>query len=174
MSDGPTPIIFDTTVLSNFARSRSINWLVQTTMIPVTVPAVERELQRGRDEGYDYLQPALDWLKHGELTPSEPINEIRVLRPTPPDHEPEAVAKLDRGEAHALRGAWPDWVLATDDLDARQLSKKHDVSVTGSVGILADGVSRDKLTVELADNWLETWEEAGYRSPVESITELLD
>ncbi|WP_276299713.1 hypothetical protein [Halorussus lipolyticus] len=173
-SEGPTPIVFDTTVLSNFARSRSINWLVSATAIPVTVPEVERELQRGRDEGYDYLQPALDWLKPGESAPEDSVTEIRVLEPTPVDGEPDPIARLDRGEAHAFRKTWPDWVLATDDLDARRLAKEHEVGITGSVGILADGVARDELTVETADDWLETWERAGYRSPVESIEELLD
>lgn len=173
-SEGPTPIVFDTTVLSNFARSRSVSWLVSATAIPITVPAVERELRRGRDEGYDYLQPALDWLKHGELAPNDSATEIRILEPTLSDGEPDAIAKLDRGEAHALREAWPNWVLATDDLDARRLAKEHEVGVTGSVGILADGVARDELKVEAADDWLETWERAGYRSPVESIAELLD
>lgn len=173
-SNGPTPIVFDTTVLSNFARSRSIRWLVCTTAVPVTVPAVERELRRGRDEGYRYLQSALDWLRHAESVPETPTNEMCVLDSTPPNHGPEGATKLDPGEADALRGAWPDRVLATDDLDARRLAGKSDVEVTGSVGILVDGVSRGELSTETADEWLRTWERAGYRSPVDSVTDLID
>lgn len=169
----PTPIVFDTTVLSNFARSRSISWLVHTTAIPVTVPAVEYELKVGRDEGYQYLQSALDWCRDGEGTPDRPIDEIRIVRPDASTNLPEAVEQLDYGESEALRSAWPDRVLATDDLDARRIAKMHDVGVTGSVGVLADGVEQTDLSVDTADEWLRTWENAGYRSPIESVAELL-
>lgn len=173
-SEGPTPIVFDTTVLSNFARSRSIAWLVRTTAIPVTVPTVERELEAGRNEGYQYLQSALDWLRRGESAPERPVEEIRIVKSYSSADLPEGVEKLDRGEADALRGAWPEWVLATDDLDARRFAEKHGVEITGSVGILADGVARSDLTITTADEWLQTWEKAGYCSPVESVAELLD
>ncbi|WP_132058176.1 hypothetical protein [Halorussus amylolyticus] len=173
-SEGPTPILFDTTVLSNYARSRSMEWLVRTISIPVTVPAVERELKRGRKEGYEYLQSALDRASHVETVPDGPANELSVVEPPSTVDVPESVSKLDVGEAHALRGTWPNRILATDDLDARRLARDCDVAVTGSVGILVDGVERDELPMDVADEWLETWREAGYRSPVESVTEILD
>lgn len=172
-SEGPTPIVFDTTVLSNYARSRSMEWLVHATGIPVTVPAVEGELKDGREEGYEYLQSALDRTRRAETVPDGPADELLVVEPPSTPDVSEPVSKLDLGEAHALRGAWPDRILATDDLDARRLAEDCSVAVTGSVGILADGVERDELPTSVADEWLQTWRNAGYRSPVESVAELL-
>ena len=174
-SEGYLPIVLDTTVLSNYALSNAIEWLVQAVKIPVTVHAVRQELENGVKEGYEYLENAITHMELMDSVPNAPRNKISVvnLGGLPRNDAPEAMKKLDRGEAHALYKAWPEGILATDDLDARKLAKKRDVYVTGSVGLLADGVLRDELSTDTANEWLQTWEEAGYRSPVESVTELL-
>ena len=56
------PVCLDATVLSNFASSETVDQLIAILDRPVTVPAVEAELERGRSEGYDFLEDALDSL----------------------------------------------------------------------------------------------------------------
>lgn len=175
-SSEPTPIVLDATVLVNYARTDSVDWLSRTVSIPVTVHAVRQELMIGRQHGYAFLDSALDRLTPVDETPREPTDAIGVvpLGGLPRNDAPESIEKLDHGEAHALYRAWPDGTLATDDLDARRLAKRRHVNVTGSIGILVDGIERGKLSVEVADQWLETWRDGGYYSPVESVTELLN
>jgi predicted nucleic acid-binding protein len=83
--------------------------------------------------------------------------------------------RVDTGEAEALAAAIHfDGVVATDDMAARKLARERDISFTGSVGILADGVHRDELDVKTADRWLSEWVRiAGYHSPIETVGELL-
>ncbi|WP_049901268.1 hypothetical protein [Halococcus agarilyticus] len=83
---------------------------------------------------------------------------------------------LDRGESYALAATRErSGTLATDDRPARELAAERDVELTGSVGILVRLVLRDELSVREADGILERWVEAGrYRSPVESVREVLE
>lgn len=175
-SNGPSPIVLDTTVLINFARTDSVDWLAETISIPVTVDAVTRELGDGLWEGYESLESVSEYIEYVDGVPEEPVDAICVvpLDGLPRNDAPVEIEKLDRGEAHALYYAWPDGTLATDDLDARDLAKKGGVHVTGSIGILVDGVERGALSVETADEWLEVWRDAGYYSPVETVSELVE
>jgi predicted nucleic acid-binding protein len=167
MPDGyPVPIFLDATVISNFASTDSIEFLVSVLESPVVVPAVRDEIEQGRQFGHDYLDSAVEAFR-GELRISD----------DPPEREDEQFReRLDAGEADALRGAAEhDGTLATDDLAARRLASERNVPVTGSIGILVLGIGRGHIDSETADEWLETWRETrGYYAPVESIREVLD
>lgn len=170
-----TAVVLDTTVLSNFARTDSVDWLADTLSLPVTVHAVRQEVEQGREEGYEYLDSVLarfELVEAAEETSNGMIGVV-PLGGLPRNDAPESMEKLDRGEAHALYGAWPEGTLATDDLDARRLARKRSVYITGSIGILAYGVLVDELSLATADGWLEIWEDAGFYSPVESVSELV-
>lgn len=164
MSTEEPPVVFDTVVLSNFAASESIDWLCSQFSAPRTVNAVERELRRGRTEGYTFVERAIDALE-AEITVLE-ADETIVERFS--EH-------VDTGEAEALAAALQsNGIIATDDMAARELAREHDIQTTGSVGILADGVQRNELDSETADRWLSTWiQVTGYYSPIDSIEELL-
>lgn len=170
-----TAVVIDTTVLSNYARTGSVGWLTDVLAVPVTVPAVQAEVRTGYREGYDYLAPVLARFERVDEAGDVPADAIGVV-PSGVGSRAESPAwlsELDRGEAHALSGAIPGGVLATDDLDARTITKGLDVTVTGSIGILAYGVERDRLSLETADGWLRAWEEYGFYSPVDSVAEVL-
>jgi len=171
---GPSRIVFDTTVLSNYARSDGVDWLTEVVSVPVTVSTVRDELAQGIDEGHDFLQAAVEALVPIDSVPAEPRDSIAVVSiPESSRSGSRGFGKdLDPGEARALHCAEPDGVLATDDLDARQLATKRGVEVTGSIGLLAYGVQRGDVSTETADEWLGTWRSAGYYSPVESVAEL--
>ncbi|WP_222912703.1 hypothetical protein [Natrinema sp. SYSU A 869] len=61
------PVILDATVLSNFASTESVTWLTSVLENLTTVPAVERELQRGPESGYTYLENALKAIETGQI-----------------------------------------------------------------------------------------------------------
>lgn len=154
-----SPIVLDTTVISNLARSDDIALLDVFDERIVTVPVVIDELQTGIDDhGYTFLTRAL-----GTLEVVEDENEPG-----------ESLDRLDPGETHALQLARErDGSLATDDLAARTVADELDIPVTGSLGVLARAVHERALGEEEADERLQQWIDSDYRSPIESITEVL-
>lgn len=168
MSEGRL-LVLDATVISNFASSCSLEWLSRQIADPVVPVAVYRELQRGREAGYEFLRDALAFCEY----PTVRIERTAVARGGA-NERPHADI-LDDGEAATLTYAEEaNGVLATDDGIARRTARSRSVPVTGSVGLLADGVNDDSITVERADQWLQTWvEERGYYAPVETVSQAL-
>lgn len=160
------PIFLDATVLSNFASTDAVEFLVAVLESPVVVPAVRDEIERGRTLGHEYLASAVAAFDEGL-----PVGDVPAETTAVQIHD-----RLDTGEAEALRGALEhDGTLATDDLAARRLANELSVPVTGSIGILVLGVERGRIEVETADAWLDTWSNnRGYYAPVESVREIFD
>lgn len=159
MKEFQSPVVLDATVLSNLAYTDDLALLDHLTATCVTVEAVNQELRAGINS-YDELARAVDAV---ELTSShKPTDAIRTA--------------LDRGEAHALQAAIDhDGILATDDLPAREHAADRGVPLTGSVGILVRLVTQRDLTADEADHILQQWiSEYRYRSPVESVHDVLD
>lgn len=154
-----SPVVFDTTVLSNLAHSGDITLLEDFDEQLVTVPAVTDELHAGIDEyGHSFLTPALD-----------------ALTVVAPDREPDTtLAGLDPGETEALHLAHEHGgSLATDDRAARTVAGDLEIPVTGSLGVLVRAVHQGVIDRDDADTCLQQWQDGGYHSPVESISELL-
>ena len=167
MPDGyPQPVFLDATVISNFASTTSVEFLVHLLEAPIVVPAVRDEIERGVKHGHEYLTSAVEAFDNGLAVSDVPPEIGRVTL-----HE-----RLDPGETEALRGAVErNGTIATDDLVARRLATELDVSVTGSVGLLVLGNEREHIDSETADEWIDTWRtERGYYAPVESVTERID
>lgn len=60
MPDGyPQPVYLDTTVISNFASTNSVEFLVHVLEAPVVVSAVRDEIERGVEHGHEYLTSAV-------------------------------------------------------------------------------------------------------------------
>ncbi len=162
----PQPVFLDTTIISNYASTNSIEFLVDVLEAPVVAPAVRDEIEQGVEFGHEYLISAV-----------EAFDDGLILSDVPPEMERISLReRLDRGETEALRGAVErDGTIATDDLAARRLATESDVPVTGSVGLLVLGIKREHIGTETADEWIDIWRtERGYYAPVESVTELLD
>ena len=51
----PQPVVLDATVLSNFASTDGVSLLATVLELPVVVPTVRDELERGLDAGHEYL-----------------------------------------------------------------------------------------------------------------------
>lgn len=168
MTEPSPPVFLDATVLSNFASSGSLGWLVALLNRPAAVQTVRDELERGREHGHRFLDDAIEVLGEGI-----PLLEVNGDTASPEDHEIRQ--RLDAGEADSLRGALKHGgTLATDDLAARRLASEYDVPVTGSIGLLVLGTGRDALDVDTANEWLATWrDERGCYAPVETVEEAL-
>lgn len=160
------PVFIDATVISNFASTNSIDFLVHILEAPIVVPAVRDEIERGTKHGHRYLTSAVEAFDAGLGVSDVPSAERDVKL-----HE-----RLDPGEAETLRGAVErDGTIATDDLAARRLATELNIPVTGSIGLLVLGIKGEHINSETADEWLAVWrDERGYFAPVESVTELLD
>lgn len=155
-----SPVVLDATVLSNFAVTDDLGLFRAIPARFVTVGTVADELRAGVDAGYDHLGRAID------------ATAVITIDGSP---DRDVLDELDNGEAYALHAAQNrTGTLATDDHPARELATQRDIELTGSIGILLRLVLCDELTVDEADAILEQWiEDARYRSPVESITEVL-
>jgi predicted nucleic acid-binding protein len=156
-----SPVVLDATVLSNLAVTDDLDFFDALPARFVTVAAVTDELRAGVEAGYDHLERAID-----------ATDEIAVEEKPGKD----ILENLDRGETYALSAAQQrTGTLATDDLPARELATERDIELTGSVGILIRLVVHTELSVDEADAILAQWiTDAQYRSPVESVSEVLE
>lgn len=164
------PLVLDATVLSNFASSGSVSWMTSSFSGLETPPSVEKELRTGVEEGHSFLKAAVRAIDDAEISVSGSAGEVV----TPPEAR-RVFQRLDPGEAEALVIAErTGGTIATDDMAARELADVRGVPTTDSIGLLASGVHRDLLSVDTADEWLETWRnERGYYAPVESVSEVV-
>jgi predicted nucleic acid-binding protein len=163
------PVFLDSTVLSNFASTDSVDWLIDLLEDPVVTPEVARELREGIAAGYDFLQPAVDAVGDGirlHETPGTMIDEWAD----------QLGERLDPGEAEsAAYAAVEQGTLATDDLAARELAGESSARLTGSIGLLVLGINQGVLDIETANQWLGTWRrERGYYAPVQRVEEVLN
>lgn len=160
------PVFLDTTVISNYASTDAIEFVVQVVEAPAVVPAVRDEIEQGVDFGHEYLTRAVEAFDEGLPISDEPA-EI---------HGMNLSERLDSGEAEALRGAAEhDGTIATDDLAARRLGSELDIPITESIGLLILGIKQSRIDTQTADKWIENWQnQRGYYAPVESVAELLD
>ena len=156
------PILLDNTVLSNLAlvRRADLPFRLWSEAVATTV-AASAEFQNGVAAG---LVPPGCWesLAVIELTAEEDALAVSQS------------ASLGPGERTCLAAAARrNGMLASDDLHARRVAARLGVPVTGTVGILAACVRKEHLTLSEANRLLAAMIEAGYRSPVATLDELL-
>ena len=141
-------VVSNTSPLLNLALIERLH-LVETQFDDVIVPtAVWDELTAGSDGG-DRLKAFRD------------RGGVRVVPPEPTDLRVEFERELDHGEAAAIAHAIDidaERVLI-DEREGRATAARHDVPVTGVVGILLRASARDKLNLETE---LDALRDAGF------------
>lgn len=155
-----TAAVIDNTLLSNFAHIQQPNLLAAAFNQPVTVRAVMDELEVGVRTA---RIPPVDWrwLPIIELTDDERLMAERLNQ------------TLGRGEAACIALAKSrQWMVLTDDRDARRISKELGFIVSGTLGALMNLVRNSVLSLAEADKLLETMKQNGYRCPISSLSEL--
>lgn len=155
-----TVAIVDNTVLSNFAHVSKPELLQAAFDELVIPPAVREELTEGEHSGQ---VPTVDWnwMAVIELTPDEKLRATQL----------EEV--LDFGEAECIAVAQArNWIVLTDDRDARRMAQSPGIDLAGTLGALINLVEHSILTLAQADTLLTEMRQHGYRSPVNSLSEL--
>lgn len=141
-------VVSNTSPLLNLALIERLQ-LLEAQFGAVVVPtAVWNELTAGFD-GRDRIEAFRD------------RGGIRVSSPEPTELRREFERELDRGEAAAIAYAIDidaDRVLI-DEREGRATAKRHDVPVTGAVGILLRASSRGEIDLEAE---LDSLREAGF------------
>ncbi|MEA5574455.1 nuclease [Calothrix sp. UHCC 0171] len=170
-----SPIIFDNTVLSNFALAEVFDVLQRLYPCRAFVgKAVQREIQAGINSAstsassknrtkLEQINQALDdgWLRSpsDEVNPNDDAVELRLNL--------EYSQRFGAGESEAMAIARNrGWVFASDDGAARKFAKEQSISITGTLGILVKAVKNKILCLSLADAIHRQMVDEGYRSPL--------
>jgi predicted nucleic acid-binding protein len=172
-------IIFDNTVLSNFALAQSFAVLRRLYEGRAFIcSSVLQEIQAGIESSWKYPQSrsrtrlqavnqAIEagWLQlpSNDIDPSDGILELRLVR--------EYGQRFGAGEAEAMAIACiRGWVLATDDGTARRFAQEQGIRLTGSLGILVKAVQQETVSLAEADDLHARMIDEGYRSPLPAKT----
>ena len=158
-------IIFDTTVLSNFALAGRLDLLRE--LYPASAHctgAVVAEINRGLRKGRSGLAPLAGipdsgWPTITEFaTPSEQrLYELLLI-------------SLGEGEASCIAvAAHRNYVFACDDRLARKEAMRLAVPLTGTVGILIKAVQTRLVENSVANELLQEMVRQGFYSPVTRI-----
>lgn len=170
-----SPIIFDNTVLSNFALTRVFYVLQRLYTGRAFVPkAVQREIQAGINSAstsaslnnqtkLEEINQALDegWLQTplDGVNPNDDAVELRLTL--------EYSQRFGAGESEAMAITRNrNWVFASDDGVARNFAKEQNICSTGTLGILMKAVKTKILCLSLADVIHAQMIDEGYRSPL--------
>jgi len=161
-------IVVDTTVLSNLARANRIN-LLEKFHVQIAIPSqVHEEILKGIAAGYDFLEEAdkiveADWVKLAVL---ENESERTLFR--------NLLDIVGYGEAAGIAIAKErNLVFFSDDRKARRVAQDQGVKISGTLGMLELFVEEGKLSIGEADAVLSSMIQGGYRSPIQSLKELL-
>jgi predicted nucleic acid-binding protein len=170
-----SPIIFDNTVLSNFALAQIFDVLQRLyTGRAFVGKAVQREIQAGIDSvstsaslknrtKLEEINKALEdgWLQtpSDEVNPNDDAVELRLNL--------EYSQRFGAGESEAMAIArHRNWVFASDDGSARKFAQERGIRLTGTLGILIKAVKNKTLCLSLADAIHAQMMDEGYRSPL--------
>lgn len=163
-------IVFDTSVLSNFALADAMPMLEQmyeeSAFVTVFIAAEIRAGIRAGHAGLGQAGQAIrkGWLREIDLVPGAEKSLFESLS-----------ASLGLGEASAIAvAANRGWTLACDDLAARREAESRRVKLTGTVGLLIKAVKSRIMTPENADRLLALMIKNGFFAPVKSLKSLLD
>ncbi|MCX6048677.1 MAG: DUF3368 domain-containing protein [Chloroflexi bacterium] len=165
-------IIVNTTVISNYGSVGQLQLLPLLWERLYISDQVWSEIQAGLAEGYDFyagiekiIFPLTEtgWLHLTALNTSEEFRLLGKLSTT-----------LHAGEASSIAIAhYRKWTFLSDDKAARTACRQLNVPVSGTIGILLSLVKHNYLNSTQANTLLQQMIQLGYRSPVNSLNEIL-
>ncbi|MCB9432781.1 MAG: DUF3368 domain-containing protein [Ardenticatenaceae bacterium] len=154
--------LLDNTVLSNFALVKRLPLLVQVfgkhlATTPYVVQEYEDGVRRGRVPPISF-----DWIAVLPLTRDE-LTQMTHLQ-----------QQVDAGEASCLAVALGrQGIVLSDDRNARQVAGQIGVAISGTLGVLVRLIKVGVLSLEEANRLLAQMIVYGYRSPVETLEQLI-
>lgn len=166
-------IVFDNTVLSNFALADQLSILesLYRGRACTTLMVVE-EIWRGIEAGYTNLLP-LESILH-PLSPSGWMDIFELTSDREQTLFIDLLSTLDSGEAACLALAVErGLILASDDLAVRRAATRLGVKLTGTVGILLRAIREEMIPLQAANHILGRMIAQRYRAPVERLDDLI-
>ena len=156
------PVLLDNTVLANFALVGRPDLVLRLWGdAACTTPEAWSEYQVGVAAD---LVSAAAWVDLPVVTLAKAEVDFAANLP----------ARLGAGERTCLAVALHRrGLFATDDQDARSVAQRHDVPVTGTLGILVLCTRQEHLSKDEANALLKAMIAAGYHSPVIDLDDLL-
>jgi len=158
--------ILDNTVLSNFAHIRRPDLLRLALPEAAVVSHVLAEMETGVASG---RIPSCNWHWLTQIT----------LSLTEQTRFEDIKTHLGIGEAASLAVALernnPDTPITffSDDRDARHYAQRHNLTVSGTLGVLALLITQNHLTLTQANTHLQEMIACGYHAPVASLDDLI-
>jgi len=163
-------IVVNATVLSNLAW---VTWLsiLKELFGEMLIPLpVYEEILKGIDTGYAFLKSVDelvekgDWITLGLLKDEHEKRLFKSLLDSVGYGEAAGIAIAKRRALHFF----------SDDRVAREAAEQQGVEISGTLGILKVAVEEGKLSTQEADEVLREMIRGGYRSPIQSVKELLE
>jgi predicted nucleic acid-binding protein len=156
----PALILFDNTVLSNFALVKQTDLVLQLWPDSSTTVDAWGEYQAGVALGY---LPKETWTALPRIKLND--TEVKIAQ--------QLVNTLGAGERTCIAVAKNRrGLFVTDDRKARQVALEMGVKVTGTLGILVVAVERKVILIDEANRLLARMIEYGYRSPIDQLNKL--
>jgi len=159
--------VFDTVSLSDFLLSDSIGLIEKRyAKRGIITEAVYDELSSGM-AAYPQLR---------QINPLVESNTLRLLHLSAAERKRyvELVRYLGKGEASCIAMAKQRaMVVVTDDRAARTQCTQMRISTTGTIGILKASVLDEHITAADADDILLRMSDAGFYSPVRTISDIV-
>ncbi|WP_017654871.1 hypothetical protein [Fortiea contorta] len=166
-----SPIIFDSTVLSNFSPAQILHVLRRLYAGRAFIGrAVRREIQVGSASTCNstYLRTRAKlravnqafqegWMRSpdDEVNPKDEVIELRLSM--------EYRKRFSPGESEAMAIARNrNWIFASDDGTAKRFARERGIRVTGTLGILTKAVKSNILCSSVANNIYAQLFEEGY------------
>lgn len=161
-------IVVNATVLSNLAIVNRLG-ILEELYDEVLVPyPVYEEVLNGIEAGYMFLDrvdeviESEDWLSLAYFTDASRRTFKALLD------------VLGRGEAAAIAiSEERSLTFFSDDKVARNIARDRGGKISGTIGILKVAVEEGKISINSADVVLSKMIQGGYRSPIQSIKEVL-
>ncbi len=160
---------FDTVTLSNFALAQNLELLTtRYGHCAFITQEVLNEIIDGIVAGYGALRDIESSVTAGKLSITEPMNSVER------ESYCELLRVLSPGEASCIVYAKArEGIVVTDDKAARDCCTERNIRVTGTIGILKVCCLDSTLTKEQADTILRRMIEAGFHSPVDRISSII-
>lgn len=169
MHEGSRYYYVDTVVLSNFAFAKRLSLLIARYGAQICItPAVLEEVLEGIATGYQALRDIETAVTAGKFALVSTLNDVErgIFQ--------DLLRGLSPGEASCVACAQHrGGIVVTDDGSARNACRERQVKFTGTIGILKACCRDAMITPRDADDILQSMIDAGYFSPVRSISGIL-
>lgn len=157
-------VIVNNTVISNLALVNELDLLRKLVGKVYVTPEVVEEIEDGIAEGHNFQNRAINLIEEGEwlLVTELESRELEIYS--------ELSSKMGIGEASCLAIALTrKWSFLTDDKRARKFAIKHNITLSGSYGVLISAIENGILSRYEANELLQMMRRNRYHSPYPDV-----